>query len=226
MKKSVILGLVVLIALAAIGCTASLGSYQEDKKYALLTSEINHEKGDVAELESKIAADNTVSSAPGLLAQLAYKRDRITKLEAQKELIFWHYTTSTDISDEMSSCELAARTRANIAKREKMVLDRVRANINESDLVDSVGGYKVVVKNNYSQDVNYIICPKNGGDQTSVYLASGEKKIIYLLPGSYWVHYQPNGVEAGDPVALNVDGSIHYYSQEKCFGYIFASRTN
>jgi hypothetical protein len=223
MKNLIFFVVFITVAVLLNGCSAKLGSYQEDKKYDLLAQEISKQKAAAEDLE-KIVADSAKKSSVKT-SELVALNKKIKVLEARKDSIFDRYTSSTEIPDELTSCELKARRMANVAKREKMVLDKIRANINNPGLVDSAG-YKVIVKNNYYKDVNFIICPRDGGDKISVYLGGNEKNHIFLLPGVYSICYQVNGNNMGQPTSLHIDGSVHLYEGEKCFGYIFTSRND
>lgn len=213
MKKSLfILFILGLFGLYLTGCYSSkYGTLQADRQV------------DVLEEEIKIAADELEDlgdgeKSPLVQEQLTAARQRLDSLIKAKDLIVWEFATSRDVPREMSCIEKEARLRANHIRREELVINKIESNLSSirSDL-----GYKVILDNAYSQPITFAMHPVDGGEKVSVNVDARSRDVVYLLPGLYEVVFMHGGRAVGKSVRMKIDGQVHRYQGEECFGFAF-----
>lgn len=218
MKQLVVL-FIFVISLILIGChTPDLGSYQEDKKFNLLADEIKEKEGEVGSLERRLIS-STDSEKLEIEAQLLLTKKQIFTLKEEKDNIFSRYVTSTDVPDEITSFEKHARRRANVIKREDLVLKKIKNNISSTEVIPS--GYKVILNNEYYCPITFAVNSMDGGENTSFNLRSKEKLNVYLLPGVYLVSFLRGGTQIGFSVRMTIDGQKRVYQGEECFNFAY-----
>lgn len=163
------------------------------------------------------------------------KKNKIADLEKERDNIFFRYATSRAVPAELSPRELRRRQRANILRREDLVLEKIEANISNSSSSASISpskssvsnaGYKVIVANDYPLTATFIITSIDGGDSKSVVLESSKRTDIYLLPGKYVVSTLIGGRQSGLERVMTVDGRVDIFKGETCFNFIYKDRQN
>jgi len=162
-------------------------------------------------------------------AKIAEKKNKIRVLEEQRDRIFFSAATTDEIPREMNHCTTRRRHNANHIRREELVIQKVENTLNGQSgqaitpVADSAG-FMVILHNDYALPIQFSIAGINGGDKKSYVLRKGEKTKVYLIPGQYMVTFLRGGNTIGHPVVLTIDGSVHNYMGEDCFGFAYMPR--
>jgi len=162
-------------------------------------------------------------------ANIETKKNKIRELEEQRDRIFFSVATTDEIPREMDRCTTRRRHNANHIRREELVLQKVESGLNGQSgqsitpVADSAG-FMIILHNDYALPIQFSIAGINGGDTKSYVLRKGEKTKVYLIPGQYMVTFLRGGNTIGHPVVLTIDGSVHNYMGEDCFGFAYMPR--
>lgn len=215
MKKLIVTIVFAIMTFSFVGCSSSnyLGTEHNDRRMVILEKEIKDIKEKIEYL--KFSADSV-----GTDAKLSSLTEKLVRLQAQRDSLIWRFISDEKIPRELSPGELKARLRANIVRRQEMVLGKIESGL----LTDTDGqqrGLKVIVANDYWRDITFKINPTNGGERVSVNVVPGKQDEIFLIPGNYIVSYFVGGQEVGQPQPLTIDGAKHKYRNQDCFGFVY-----
>jgi len=178
-------------------------------------TEVNHLNAQIDSIES-IAQSNEIAIKKGELAGFQLKRT---------EMIASWVKPENSIPREMRVLTKNRRQRSNVIRREELVLSKIESNINqEVDATPSEGGYKIIFDNQYGLNTTFILKGLDGGQRLSVNVAPKTKERHHVIPGNYLVEYYVGGRKLSTVTKLTVDGEIHYYETEPCYGFAYKSR--
>jgi len=217
--------MVVFTIISGFGQTA-----QEKKQIRLLDKEIKKEQWSADRLETKLRVNSSDSAYSVSLQyridsfKLESKRRQVADLRNERNNIFLGYATATEVPQEISKRILKRRQRANILRREELVLYKIENDLGAVDPSEQHSGYKIILDNNYSDPVVFLIIPDNGGNRMAACVASRQKTTVYLLPGDYTVVFEINGRAVGCPKRMSVTGATHIYQGEECFAFAYMPR--
>ncbi len=161
--------------------------------------------------------------------EISNKKRRAQDLENEKDNIFVRYSTSRALPDELTRKERIIRTRTNVVRRDDLVLRKIENNISSSSsaMIDPSGsnsGYKIILANDYATPISFVINPVNGGEKKVVLLEARTKMNVYLISGMYLVSFNKGGTQFGESRPLTVNGVVHVYKGEECFGFAYMPR--
>lgn len=208
-----------------------------EKKQAKLKKELDREKNDqILKLREDLARYKNLSSYTEEVDRIQAKIDSIENIESNFELDLLGFNLEyyqnerlklitswieQDVPKELSIYHKNRRSRANVIRREELVLSKIEANISQSiegGVAES--GYKVIFDNKYSLNVTFILKSLDGSQRFAISLAPRTKERHYILPGRYQVECIISGRRFKDVSYLNIDGQQHFYETEPCFGFV------
>ena len=203
-----------------MGCAAAdFGSQQTDNRIYQAAKQIEEKEDLIISLEKKLTnAAISSDEKKKINNEIAEVKNQIIDLTKTKDEIINGYINSSDVPDELTILEKDRRLRANVLKRESMVIEKVKKNLSSLDVSE---GYKVIFDNQYSEAITFSLNPKDGGEKTAVHLRPKEMQRIYLVPGSYMISFLNGGTRIGDPVVMNIDGQKRFYKGEECFAFAY-----
>ncbi len=157
---------------------------------------------------------------------IEYKLEEIFNMRQKREEMIERWTSPEyNVPREMSCITKRRRQRSNAIRREELVLSKIEGNLNSAiNPAGSEGGYKVIFDNKYSLNTTFILKAVDGGQRLAVSLAGKTKERHYVLPGIYAVEYYVAGRKVNEVDRLSIDGEIHYYETEPCFGFVYKAR--
>lgn len=154
------------------------------------------------------------------------KREEIGRMEEERQKIIQAWIRpSHSIPREMTAVTRNRRQNSNVARREDLVLSKIEENINQAvSPACSEGGYKVIFDNKYNLNTTFILKGLDGGQRLAISMAPKTKERHNILPGKYLVEYYVSGHRMNSLDRLTIDGEIHYYESEPCFGFVAKQR--
>lgn len=221
--------LVVLLVVAIMAINASSQTKQESKQINALEKEIKKtfKEIDVLAKDSLAIHRADIFHLTYVRNEIDRKKQKIADLQNERDNIFLSFATTRELSKEASRREVKLRQRGNYLRRQELVLEKVEANlssIDPSDLLGTDRGYKVIVANDYTMTVTFVIRPVDGGEGKSVVVTPREKVNVYLVPGRYLVSTLSGSAAAYTDKQLTIDGSTHIFKGEDCFNFIYMPR--
>lgn len=220
MKKTLVVLFGLVLVNLFIGCSAAdFGSQQTDNRIYQATKQIEEKESIIISLEQKLSNGGAnYDDKEKINNKISEIKKQINDLTQTKDRIISGYINSSDVPDELTILEKDRRLRANVLKRESMVIEKVKKNLSSLDVSE---GYKVIFDNQYSEPITFSLKPKDGGEKTAVHLRPKEIQRIYLVPGSYVVSFLNGGAIIGRPVDMNIDGQKKFYRGEECFAFAY-----
>lgn len=192
-----------------------------DPRVAADFNQVNIAKTEQDYLNAKIDSIESINSTYEIQLKNAY----LDKLQNKRvEMIASWTRPNNSIPREMRVITKNRRQRSNIVRREELVLSKIEGNIKQVKAESSEGGYKIIFDNQYSLNTTFILRGVDGGQRLSVSVAPKTKERHNVIPGNYLVEYYVGGRKSSTVSKLTVDGEIHYYETEPCFGFAYKSR--
>jgi len=199
---------------------------QADPRRAQSIAQVDWAKAELERVKLQIDSVGRVSSTP----EIEKLKGDLAQLEEQRvEMIQGFLSPDYSVPREMGVVTKKRRQRANVIRREELVLSKIENNIGGPAAAinpnNDQAGYKVIFDNKYSLSTTFVLQPLNGSERLAVSLSPRSKETHYLLPGVYLVEFYVNGARADYLTSrLTVDGTRHYYEGEPCFGFAYKSR--
>ncbi len=174
----------------------------------------------IAEVNAKIDSIKLSSDA-----QIEHEKLELAAMQiTRKEMISSWYDTKLEIPREMKSVQKKRRQNSNVIRREELVLSKIETNLETVAPNGNPIGYKIILDNKYSLSTTFYLHPTDGGEKKAIAISPRTKEAHYLLPGVYIVETYTNGHQDGPPRRLTIDGQVHNYETETCFGFVSKSR--
>ena len=146
--------------------------------------------------------------------------------EKRQEMLAGWIIPSNNMPREMNVITKNRRQRANVVRREELVLSKIETNLAVAVEPNSgeYSGYKVIFDNKYGLSTTFILRGLDGGEKLAVSISPRTKEVHHVLPGRYIVEYHVNGRRLEKTKTLTIDGQRHFYESEPCFGFVYMSR--
>lgn len=191
------------------------------KKRATSTAEIENAITEMNKYQAEILKLEGTSTTP----EIDKIENDLNDLKEKRRKAILAVYDPEDVPREMGICTKNRRQRANIIRREELVLEKIESNINQAIVpIGNEGGYKVIFDNLYGQQVTFIVIPKDGGQRMSVALQPRSMESHFLIPGDYYVEFIVGGRRLASAVNLTIDGEQHWYKSIPCYGFVYKSR--
>lgn len=158
-----------------------------------------------------------------LINQIEEKNSKITFFEGEREKIFLKYTTENQMEREMTLRTKERRQRANVIRREEMVIQKVEKNLDSVNPTNSNGGYLVILCNQNYNHASFKISSMDGAEHTSHTLKGKTSLDVYLLPGKYLITSTVGGIKELNPIVIEITGEVKSLFGRECFGYALVS---
>jgi hypothetical protein len=199
-----------------------VANMQSDPKRAREIGDVAWAQAEFEVISSKIDSISLISSN----SEIDDIRLDIEYYQTQKEELISAWISQDNTAPrELSIVSKNRRQRANFVRREELVLSKIEGNINQQiDGGVEGGGYKVIFDNKYSLNTTFILRSVDGGERLAVSLAPRTKERHYVIPGRYLVESVVGGRKSLMVHNLTVDGEMHYYETEPCFGFVSKDR--
>lgn len=195
---------------------------QADPRRAQSVEEIEAAVAEIAVVKEQLnAVDSKMSTM-----DMELKYIELGELQEQRQNLINRWTApSNNMPKEISVFSKNRRQRANVVRREELVLSKIETNLSAVEPnAGEYGGYKVIFDNKYGLNTTFVLRGLDGGERLAISLGPRTKEVHHVLPGRYVIEYHVNGrrLEATRP--LTIDGQRHFYESEPCFGFVYMSR--
>ena len=159
-----------------------------------------------------------------LRSQISSKKEQLANLEDQKKQTMLSFGSSDVIPREMSSCTKHRRQNSNAIRVQELVISQVENNIGVvKPSADTTTGYLVIIDNLNQLPATFCIRATYGLFRQTIHLQGETRTEIPLLPGVYSVAITLNGWQTWYKT-LTIDGQVHQYLKEECFGALWMPR--
>lgn len=194
---------------------------QADPRFAKSAEELEAAVIEIALVQEQLkAVESKISNM-----DMELKYIEIGELKEKRTEMIAGWYQSENMPKEMSVVTKNRRQRANVVRREELVLSKIETNLSAVEpSAGEYGGYKVIFDNKYGLNTTFVLRGLNGGERLAVSLGPRTKEIHHVLPGKYIVEYHVNGRRLENTKVLTVDGQRHFYESEPCFGFVYMSR--